>query len=72
METHAAPNIFGSLIYCLLTMRQRQSNEQRSSCGASDKAGLRIRFMGNMVNYSFMILILSTHDMNGRKIYNMY
>lgn len=23
--------IFGSLIYCLLTMRQRQSNEQRSS-----------------------------------------
>ena len=52
-------------------MRQRQSNEQRSSCGASDKAGLQIKFMGNMVNYSFMILILSTHDMNGRKIYNM-
>ena len=52
-------------------MRQRQSNEQRSSCEASDKAGLRIEFMGNMVNYSFMILKLSTHDMNGRKIYNM-
>lgn len=26
------PEIFGSVIYCLLTMRQRQSNEQRSSC----------------------------------------
>ena len=31
------PEIFGSLIYCLLTMRQRQSNEQRSSSGAHQK-----------------------------------